>query len=492
MFNSQTMGRWCAVACVGVLTLACAPSLNGNEPREAREAVPETFGESAATGESAAGHPAKGNAKSQQTESSAQKKWGEIFSEPELRALIEDSLKNNQELNIQMQEIIIANTEVSAKKGEYLPKVDAGVGLGLEKVGERTSQGVSDEAHDVPEHLANYTFGLKASWEIDIWKKLRNATEAAKNRYLASIEGRKFIVTQLVAEIANSYYELIALDNRLEVLERNIAIQKDALEVVKLQKIAARVTQLAVQRFEAEVLKNQSLKFDLQQQRVQAENRINFLVGRFPGPVKRNPARFAEPPSAAIQAGVSSQLLENRPDVKQAQLQLEAAKLDVKATKAMFYPALSIEAGVGYESFNAVHLLDTPQSLLYNLAGNLTAPLLNRAAIKAQYRTANAIQVQAVFNYERAILRAFTDVANGFAMIENLKKSYEFEAQQVKLLTESIEVSNVLFQSARADYMEVLLTRRDSLDAEMDLIETKLKQMQAVVDIYQALGGGWR
>jgi outer membrane protein TolC len=298
------------------------------------------------------------------------------------------------------------------------------------------------------------------------------------------------MVTQLVAEIANSYYELIALDNRLEVLERNIAIQRDALEVVKLQKIAARVTQLAVQRFEAEVLKNRSLKYDLEQKRILAENRINFLVGRFPQPVKRDAKKFNEPFKNGIEAGVPSQLLENRPDVKQAQLQLEAAKLDVKATKAGFYPALSIEAGVGYESFNAVHLLDTPESLLYNLAGNLTAPLLNRAAIKAQYRTANAIQVQAVFNYERAILRAFTDVANGLAMMENLKKSYELEAQQVALLTESIEVSNVLFQSARADNMEVLLTRRDSHDAEMELIETKLRQMQALVNVYQALGGG--
>jgi outer membrane protein, multidrug efflux system len=480
MSKQSKIRSWCTTVCACLLSLSCAPSLNGNDPKEANVAVPESFSSSAT-----------GQPKTQKTELSAQKKWSEMFSDPELRSLIEASLANNQELNIQMQEIIIANTEVSAKKGEYMPRLDAGVGVGLEKVGDRTSQGVSDEAHDVPKNLANFKFGLSASWEIDIWKKLRNATAAAKNRYLASIEGRKFLVTQLVAEIANSYYELIALDNRLEVLERNIAIQSDALEVVKLQKIAARVTQLAVQRFEAEVLKNRSLKYDLEQQRIQAENQINFLVGRFPQPVKRNPDKFKEPVKDVVETGFPSQLLENRPDVKQAELQLEAAKLDVKSTKAGFYPALSIEAGVGYESFNAVHLLDTPQSLLYNLAGNLTAPLLNRAAIKAQYRTANAIQVQAVFNYERAILRAFTDVANGLAMIENLKKSYDLESQQVKLLTDSIEVSNVLFQSARADYMEVLLTRRDSLDAEMDLIETKLKQMQATVGIYQSLGGGW-
>jgi outer membrane protein TolC len=129
---------------------------------------------------------------------------------------------------------------------------------------------------------------------------------------------------------------------------------------------------------------------------------------------------------------------------------------------------------------------------LYNLAGNLTAPLLNRKAIKAQYFSANARQLQAVFNYERTLLRAFTEVVNKLAMIKNLQKSFELQSQQVEILTQSIEVSNILFQSARADYMEVLLTRRDSLEAQMELIETKNRQMHAMVDIYQALGGGWK
>src|SRR5690606_18692670 len=155
-------------------------------------------------------------------------------------------------------------------------------------------------------------------------------------------------------------------------------------------------------------------------------------------------------------------------------------------------PALSIEAGVGYESFNIKHLLATPQSLLYNLAGNLSAPLLNRQAIQAQYRTANAQQLQAVFNYERAVLRGFTDVVNQLARMKNLEKSYELESQQVDKLNDAIEISNVLFQSARADYMEVLLTRRDALAAQMELIEIKSRQFQTMVDVYQALGGGWR
>ena len=465
-----------AMAVVCLLAAGCAPSLKGNEPREPNKAVPRSFGDASA----------------QQATSAAQKKWSELFASAELRSLIETALKGNQELNIRVQEIIIARNEVSARQGEYLPKVDAGAGAGVEKVGKRTREGVGDEAHGIPEHMGDFQFGLRGSWEVDIWKKLRNAAKAADLRYLASIEGRNFLLTQIVSEIARSYYELIAIDKQLDVLKRNIEIQTDALEVVKLQKLAARVTELAVQRFEAELLKYKSRLYDLEQEKVQAENRINFLVGRYPQPVSRNAKTLDEPLPDVIEAGLPSQLLENRPDVRQAELELAASKLDVKAAKAAFYPSLSIDAGVGYRSFNAEHLVTTPESIAYNLAGNLTAPLLNRRAIEAQYRSANARQIQAVFNYEKTILQAFTDVANQLAMIQNLQKSYELQSRQVDAVARSSEVPSILFQSARADYMEVLLTRRDSLEAEMELIETKKRQLQAIVNVYQALGGGWR
>jgi NodT family efflux transporter outer membrane factor (OMF) lipoprotein len=389
-----------------------------------------------------------------------------------------------------LQEILIARTEVSARQGEYLPKVSAGAGAGVEKVGRHTSQGESDEAHELNENLADFRFGLTGSWEVDVWKKLQNAAKAADLRYLASVEARNFLVTQVVAEISRSFYELIALDNEIDILNRNIAIQVDALAIVKLQKEAARVTELAVQRFQAEVLKNRSHLYDLEQERVQLENRINFLLGRYPQHVKRNARQLAAPLPNVVRLGVPSRLLVNRPDLRQAELELAAAKLDVKAAKAAFYPSLTIDAELGYRSFNAAHLLNTPASVAYGVAGGLTAPLLNRSAITAQYRSANARQLQAVFNYEKTLLQAFTDVLNQVAAIHNLQKSYELQSRRVEALTQSVEISNVLFQSARADYMEVLLTRRDSLEAEMELVETKKRQLQAVVNVYQALGGG--
>lgn len=464
------------LALVCSLSAGCASSLEGNDPREANKAVPKAFA----------------NAKVDSSTSVAQKRWREFFNSAELRSLIETALKNNRELNIQLQEIIVARNEVTARQGEYLPKVNAGAGVGVEKVGKYTSQGAADEANGLPENLGNFTFGLNASWEIDVWKKLRNAAKAAGLRYFATIEAKNFMATQIVAEIARSYYELIALDNQLDILRSNIELQTKGLEVVKVEKLAARVTELAVQRFEAELLKNRSRLFDVEQQRIQTENRINFLVGRYPQPVKRDPEQFRIPIPPEIHTGLPTELLKNRPDVRQAELELEASKLDVSAAKAGFYPSLSIEAGAGYRAFNAAHLVATPESLLYNVAGNLSAPLLNRTAITAQYRSANAKQIQAVFSYERTLLQAFTDVANQVAMIDNLQKSYALQQEQVDTLARSVDVSNVLFQSARADYMEVLLTRRDSLEAQLALIETKTRQFQAMVNLYQALGGGWR
>jgi len=471
------MGRFGLLGCVGLLGLGCAPSLSQNPPREPQRELPASY--------SAPQPTAAANNLVEMT-------WRHLFEEPELRSLIELALEHNQELNIRVQEIIIAQNEVLAREGEYLPKVSVGAGAGVDKVSEHTSQGVSDEAHALPAILQNYKLGFTASWEVDIWGRLRNTAKAATLRYLSSIEGRNFVVTKLVAELARSYYELLALDRQLAVLKQNIDIQSRGLQVVRLQKEAAKVTELAVQRFEAEVLKNQSQQYDLQQRIIEAENRINFLVGRFPQPVARRAEHLEAPLPSTISAGIPAQLLANRPDVKQAELELAAAKLDVQAAKARFYPALSIDAGVGYQAFNVKHLLATPESLIFNLAGNLTAPLLNRQAIKADYFSANAAQMQAVFKYEQTLLQAFTEVANQLAMIGNLDKRFQLATQQVDRLTRSIETSNVLFQSARADYLEVLTTRRDALESQIELIDTKLRQRLALVNVYQALGGGWR
>jgi len=214
-------------------------------------------------------------------------------------------------------------------------------------------------------------------------------------------------------------------------------------------------------------------------------------LGRFHQTITRNTQAFEKLVPAPVQAGIPAQLLDNRPDVKQAEREMAAAKLDVKVAKARFYPSVGISASIGYRAFNPVYLIKSPESLLYSLAGDLVAPLVNRKAIKATYYSANAKQVQAIYNYERTILNAYVEVTNQLAKMNNLQKSYDLKSKQVQALSQSVDISNDLFKSARADYMEVLLTQRDALEAKFELVDTRKQQMNAMVNIYHALGGGW-
>jgi len=385
-----------------------------------------------------------------------------------------------------------------ARKGEYRPFVSLGGAAGVEKASRYTLPGATEEITEIkpgkrtPDPLTDFRFGASATWEVDIWHKLRNAKKAAVSRYLSSVEGKNFMMTNLVSEVANNYYELLALDSQLEILQRNIEIQSNALRIVKMEKEATKVTELAVRRFQAQVLNTQNLQYDIKQRIVEAENRINFLVGRYPQPVARTHQNFETLLPAIVQSGIPSQLLENRPDVRQAENDLAASKLDVQVAKANFYPRLGLTAVLGIQSFSPIYLAKAPKSIISSLAGDLAGPLINKNAIKATYYSANAKQIQAVYNYQRTVLNAYIEVTNQLSRIDNLEKSYDLKKSEVEALTESINISNRLFASARADYMEVLLTQRDALESRFDLVETKMNQMNAMVDIYRALGGGWK
>ncbi len=424
--------------------------------------------------------------------------WKEFFEDPNLSSLIDIAIVNNKEVNILAQRINIAKNEIQARKGEYLPFVNFGAGADVEKVGRYTRNGAVEESLEIkegkafPDPLSNYQFGLYSSWELDVWKKLRNATKVAVTEYMASIEGKNFLITNLVAEIANSYYELAALDNQLLNLEQNIQIQRNALEVTSQLQKYGRATSLAVKRFEAEVKKNESKQYVIKQQITEEENRINFLLGRVPQPIQRASAGFMDTKLKIMQAGIPSQLLENRPDIRKAELELAAADLNIAVAKANFYPSFAIRAGLGFQAFNPKYLLSMPESLAFSLAGDMMAPLVNRNAITAVYKNANATQIQAAYDYEQTIINAYGEVSNQVSNIDNLQKNYQLKSAQVDAMTQSVDVANQLFQSARADYLEVLLTQREALEAKTELIETKQKQISAMVNLYRSLGGGWK
>lgn len=424
--------------------------------------------------------------------------WRTFFKDQNLINLIDKALTNNQELQITIQEIEMSKNDIRIKNGAILPSVGVKAGAGLEKVGRYTSQGAGDASTEIkpgtetPDPLGDFTVAAYANWEVDIWKKLRNSKKAAVSRYLASVEGKNFMTTNLVSEIASSYFELVSLDRQLEIVKQNISIQTNALEIVKAQKEAARTTELAVQKFRAEVLNTKSLEFDILQQIKQTENQLNFLVGQYPQEIKRTTSNFLEIDPTKMDVGTPAQLLQNRPDIKQAELELAAAKLDVKVARAEFYPSLGLTGSLGFQAFKPSLLFTLPESLLYGIGGDLMAPLLNRNAIKAEYKNANARQLQALYNYQKVILNSYLEVSTSLSKVENIKKSYDLKSEKVVALNKSIEVAGALFASARVDYFEVLMTQRDALESKLDLVETKRDQLNTTIALYKNLGGGWK
>jgi len=421
--------------------------------------------------------------------------WRKYYADPFLISLIDTALKNNQELNITLREIEIDRNEIKARKGEYLPFVNFVGAAGYEKTPRYTWNGLSEEdlkanPEKGPKYIGDFMIGVYASWELDVWGKLRKAKKAAVLNYLSSTEGKNFMVTNIIAEISSSYYELLALDNLLAIIHQNIELQKNALRIVKLEKDAAKVSQLAVNRFEAQLLNTENLAFDIQQRIIETENKINFLTGRFPQRIQRTNDTFNDIAISPLQTGIPSQLLQNRPDIRRAELALAASKLDVEVARANFYPSFRLTSVFNLSAFNPSVII-RPESILYNLAADAVAPLINKNAIKAIYQNANEKQVISAYNYERSILTAYIEVVNQLSKMENYSKSYVVKSKEVDILTQSIDISNKLFTSARADYLEVLLTQREALDSKIELIETKLMQLQAKVNIYRALGGGW-
>lgn len=484
------------LACFQLLMPSCAPLLKS---QTVEIAVPDVFPQ-----------------RPQTPVNTSELDWEKFFADPHLASLIDTALQRNQEVKIAMQAVHIASNEVYARIGEYYPSVTFKGSADLEKTsqysreeanetlanelsvflqkpeGESSAKAQEEATAKMPKPMSNFMAGIATSWELDAWSKLRNAKDVAVYEYMASIEGRKLIVTNLVAEIANTYYELLAMDNKLSNLQQNIQIQQEVLGIIRQLKQAARSNELAVKRFEAEVQKNQSEIYTLKQLITEAENRLNYLMGRPPQAIERDSSQFATLNPAAVTSGLPSQLLNNRPDIKQAEFELKAAELNIQVAKAKFYPSFSMNAGIGYEAFNPSYLSRLPQSLNYSISLDMTAPLINKNAITAEYQTANARQIKAVYEYERTILNAYREVANHIASIDNLRQNYDLKNQQVQTLSKSIDISRQLFKFARADYMEVLLTQRDAVEAKMELIETKLSQLGAMVNLYKALGGGWK
>lgn len=435
---------------------------------------------------------------SRDTASAASMSWRSFFEDRQLVDLIDTALANNWDMLIAIQRVHMYQADALLNKGAMKPYVKAVGATGVMKFGDYTMDGAGNattpiyDGRMVPKDLQTYQLGLQASWEVDVWGRLKNKKRAAFYRFLSGAEGRNLVITNLISDVATAYYELAALDNQLDIINETITLQENALDIVKVQKEAAMTNELGVEQFEAQLLGLKGMRFETQQQIMETESRINMLLGRYPQSVLRNKTMFAGPLPARIRTGIPYALLQNRPDIRQAEAELVAARADVKAAKAAFYPSLSITGGVGYSAFLPGLLFAMPQSLAYNVLGSLAAPLINRSALQAEFDKANAQQLEALYNYQRAMTRGYTEVYVQVARIGNMQRVYDLKRDQVSTLTRSITTSSELFKTGRSNYLEVLITQQNALRARLEMVSARKDVFSSTVALYRALGGGWQ
>ena len=417
-------------------------------------------------------------------------RWQEFFTDPHLVDLIEAALKNNFDLLTAIQRIEMARADYAISQGALLPSLR---GVASADVGSLSQNMVriNDQNQQLNDMQEEYFVGFQSSWEADIWGKLRHQKKAAYTRFLASEKGKHLVTTAIVAEIARLYYELLAVDNELEVVRKNMEFQKIALDIIEIQKMGGRATELAVQQATAQLLSTQALEKAKEQRVIELETEINLLMGRYPQSIPREKdiSELVLPPT--IHEGLPSTLLLNRPDIQQAELELAAAEADLQAARKAFLPSLTISPYVGFNALKTSLLFQTPESLAVGFLGGITAPIFNKKRIRGGFNRSVARRAEAYYQYQKNIITGYGEVVNNIRGIDNLEAVYELKEQEVEVLLNAVSTSNVLFTSGYATYLEVITAQKSVLEAELELANIKKGIFHSVIGLYKALGGGW-
>lgn len=478
MSQSRTFASWSLCFCA-TISSGCIPE----PPKQPKVDVtlPDSFRQGAAR---------------RGPEQSVRVPWDDFFTDPQLAALLREAIVKNPNVPLALARVEMARAHVTSATGARLPQLGIGAGGAIRKFGLYTMDGAGNATTEitpgqiVPTHLPDFSVGLVASWEVDVWGKLSSRKRWAVAGYLATVEATQWVVSQLVRQVANAYYELLAADASRQVLKESLQGQREALEVVRLQKLAGMATELAVQQFAQGVSGIEAQLAEVEERIGLAQNQLNLLLGKYTDTIKRDPERLFEAADSPLDVGVPASLLRNRPDVRQAELELEAARCDVATARAAFYPNLTITAALGLQAFNPRYLFDVPNSVAYSAGASLFAPLVNRAAIEADFGVANARQAEALYNYQKVLLQAYTDVVNGLLGIDAAEEVLRLKTSQKEATSKAIEISTALFQAGKATYFEVLLAQQNRLSAELDRVRAAKTLRVARVDVYSALGGG--
>lgn len=475
------------IAIVGILGLILITGCKVNEMTSAqsRMVLPEEF---------------KG-AEKDTTLSIAQLSWENYFQDPRLKTLIGSALVNNQDHLMTLERIKASRAMMQAAKAGLLPAVSGMAGASQRKFGEYTMDGVGNfdtnfsefvpEDKKIPDPYKDFIIGASFEWELDIWGKLTNRKKSAVARFIASEEMAKAVRTWLVSEVASNYYELLAIDAEIDVLNENIRLQEIGLRLITELKEGGRANQLAVDQFEALVLNTKAqLEAKIRQQR-STEYGLTRLVGSLEIPSDRIELDSAVERPRVREMGLPAQMLQYRPDVKEAEYLLQASRFDVNSAKAAFYPSINLFGMAGFNAFDFSKLFFAPASTAYQIGAGLMAPIFNRRQIQAAFEVAKADQRIALLEYEKRTLNAYLEVLDLINQIQALENQLKLKQYEVSVQERSVENSNTLFSVGYANYLEVINAQSRALESAIELADLKASRLQANVQLYRALGGGW-
>lgn len=431
-------------------------------------------------------------AASTDTTSIATIEWKQFFPDATLQALIGKAIVGNYDMQTALKNIESAQLQFRQTKWNNIPQLNANVTGSTTILSDNSLNGLSANNFLQTGHIEDYNANLSLSWEADIWGKLKGRKKEALNQYLKTEEAKKLIQTNLVAGVAQSYYNLLMLDSQLAIAKKNLALNENTLRIVKMQFDAGQVSSLAVQQTEAQRLRAAQIVPMLEKEIIMQENGLSILTGAIPAEIVRSSTLDLTPLLTELSSGVPSSILNHRPDVKASEYELVSANARVGVTKASMYPALNITAAGGLNSFKSDNWFNMPASLFGMVAGSVTQPLLQRKQLRTQYEVAKVEREKAVIAFRQSVLKAVGEVSDALVRVEKLKQEQEFAADRVANLQKATTNADMLFKSGMANYLEVITAQSNVLQSELDLAALKRDQLNAVAQLYRSLGGGWR
>ncbi|PWV46187.1 efflux transporter outer membrane subunit [Chitinophaga sp. S165] len=418
--------------------------------------------------------------------------WKQFFADTTLQGLIGRALSGNYDLQLALKRIETAQAYLKQAKLGWLPAVDLQATASTSIPSKNSLNGTSLNVFLGTSHIEDYTVSAGLSWEIDVWGKIRRRKEAALASYLETYEGMHAVQTGLVADIANSYYNLLMLDAQLEIARSNVALSDTIVQMIRLQKAAGEATELGVQQAIAQRQTAALLIPQLEQAKAIEQNTLRILAGELPGTIVYNTTLTGTPLRELLPTGVPAALISNRPDVKAQEMALVAANAQVGVAQASMYPSLNITASGGVNAFKASDWFTLPASLFGTVAGGIAQPLFQRGQLKANLEVAKVQREEAVIRFRQIALDAIGEVSNSLVKLDKLKAQQQIASDQVSTLQLAVIQARMLFRSGMANYLEVVTAQGRSLEASLTQADITRQQLSASVELYRSLGGGWK